>query len=76
MRQDYDTRIDRVEKVVECPKLGGLSEVGAPHPKGRANNHTTTLFPERGAQIHRFFRTQSPAPGRLSGSSAAPQRAC
>ena len=34
--QDYDTRIDRVEKVVECPKLGGLSEVGAPHPKGRA----------------------------------------
>ena len=31
-----------------CPKYGGLSEVGVPHPKGRENHHTTTLPPESG----------------------------
>ena len=44
-----------------------------PHPKGRANHHTTTMPPESGAQIRRIFGTQPQAPGRLAGTSAAPQ---
>ena len=37
------------------PKCGGLSEVGVPHPKGRANHHTTTLSPERGPKSTVFW---------------------
>ena len=46
-----------------------------PHPKRRANHHIFTLLPKRGAQIRQFFFSllQPPNPGRLAGSSAAPQ---
>ena len=38
-------------KLVFISKRGGLSEVGVPHPKGRANHHTTTLPPQIHTQI-------------------------
>ena len=41
-------------------KRGDLCAVGVPLPKGRANHHTFTLPPERGAQIRRFFGAQPP----------------
>ena len=44
-------------------KCGGLCAVGVPLQNGRANHHTFTLPPGRGAQIRRFFGAQPPAPG-------------